>query len=65
MTDGFNRSIGALAKAGAVDMDRLREHYKGMGSKYYDLVTEQLEFTAKHGNTRIRALFADSGPGGT
>jgi hypothetical protein len=60
MSDGFNRSIHVLAKVGVVDMDKLREHYKGVGSKYYDLVTEQLEHTARIGNTRIRNLFADS-----
>jgi hypothetical protein len=44
---GFNRSIGALESAKAIDSSIMREEYKGVGSKYYDLVTEQMEFTEK------------------
>ena len=47
MSDGFNRSLGALEEANAVNADKMRTQYKGIGSKYYDIVTEQLEYTAK------------------
>ena len=57
--DGFNRCLGALVKAGAIDTSKLNEHYKGTGSKYYDLVSEQIEITAKYGTQGIRRLFAD------
>ena len=57
ISDGFNRSLGALIKAGAIDATKLPKHYKGTGSKYYDLVTEQIELTAKYGTSGIRHLF--------
>jgi hypothetical protein len=57
--DGFNRCLGALVKAGAIDTSKLNKHYKGVGSKYYDLVSEQIEVTAKYGTKGIRHLFAD------
>ena len=44
---GFNRSIGALETAKAIDSTEMRKEYKGIGSKYYDLVTEQMEYTEK------------------
>ena len=44
---GFNRSIGALENANAIDSTEMRNEYKGVGSKYYDLVTEQIEYTEK------------------
>ena len=44
---GFNRSIGALEEANAIDSTEMRKEYKGNGSKYYDLVTEQMEYTEK------------------
>jgi hypothetical protein len=37
ITDGFNRSLGALEAAGAVDTKKMRAHYTGIGSKYYTL----------------------------
>lgn len=42
---GFNRSTGALENADAIDSTEMRKEYKGVGSKYYDLVTEQMEYT--------------------
>jgi len=57
ISDGFNRSLDALRAAGAIDTAKLPEHYKGVGSKYYDLVTEQIELTAKYGTSGIRHLF--------
>ena len=59
--DGFNRSLGALATAGAIDTKKLRGHYKGIGSKHYDVVTEQIVLTAKIGASGIRQLFSDEG----
>ena len=34
IADGFNRSLGALEEAGAIDCAKLRRHYTGVGSKY-------------------------------
>ena len=41
----FNRSISALEKAGAIETSELHKHYSGVGSIYYDIVTEQMELT--------------------
>jgi len=41
----FNRSISALEEAGAIDKTELNKEYRGVGSKYYDLVTEQMDFS--------------------
>ena len=60
ISDGFNRSLGTLVRAGAIDTTKLSKHYKGMGSKYYDLVTEQIELTAKYGVKGIQHLFSDN-----
>jgi hypothetical protein len=62
LADAFNRSINALEGAGAVDAARLRSDYKP-GSKYYDLVSEQLEYTAKFGVGTIRDLFRSASSG--
>jgi hypothetical protein len=61
ISDGFNRSMGELVKAGAIDTAKLHEQYKGVGSKFYDLVTEQITLTAKHGTPCIRRLFSHDG----
>ena len=58
LSDVFNRSLNALAEAGAIDITKLPQHYTGVGSRYYDLVTAHLEFTAKHGTLDIRLLFS-------
>lgn len=67
VSDGFNRSLGALERAGALDTRKMREEYKGIGSKYYDIVTEQIELTAKYGASGLRKRFREaeevSGPG--
>ncbi len=47
MNDGFSRSLGGLEEVGAVDTTEMRRDYKGIGSKYYDVVTKELEYTAK------------------
>jgi hypothetical protein len=57
IADGFNRSLGALEGAGAIDARRLRSNYRP-GSEYYDLVTAQIEFTAKYGVEAVLKLFA-------
>jgi hypothetical protein len=57
LTRGFNRSLGALESAGAVNTKRMRGQYKGVGSKYHDLVTEQIEMTANYSVSNLRALF--------
>lgn len=62
MSDGFNRSLNALVEAGALDPAKLKKHYKGVGSRFYDLVTAQLELTAKYGAPGVRKLFSPDGP---
>jgi hypothetical protein len=62
ISDGFNRSLGALERAGAVDTKNMRKHYTGIGSKFYDVVTEQIEYTALHAAPAIRQLFSDDNP---
>jgi len=54
MSDGFNRSLNALEKAGAIDLTELRSKYSGIGSEYYDVVTRALETTAESSRTTIR-----------
>jgi len=44
----LNRSLGGLEEVGAVDATEMRTDYKGIGSKYYDVVTKELEYTAKY-----------------
>jgi hypothetical protein len=61
ISDGFSRSLGALEAAGAVDTKKLRRHYKGIGSKYYDMVTEQIILTAKYAAPGVRRLFREDG----
>lgn len=61
ISDGFNRSLGALAAAGAVDTKKMRGQYTGIGSKYYDLVTDEIVLTAKYGAPAIRQLFEEHG----
>lgn len=59
ISDGFNRSIRALEDAGAISTTKLREHFSGVGSKYYEVVTEQIEITAKYGVKGIRTLYSN------
>jgi hypothetical protein len=61
ISDAFNRSIRALERAGALDTKKLAKHYKGIGSKYYDLVTEQIELTVRSGVPGICELFTQDG----
>ncbi len=62
ISDGFNRSLGALEAAGAVNTKKLRgRHYKGVGSKYYDVVTEQIVLTATYAAPGLRRLFLEHG----
>ena len=60
ISDGFNKSVGALEAAGAIDTRKMRRHYRGVGSEYYDVVTEQIVLTAKHALPGVRALFAEA-----
>ncbi len=60
--DGFNRSMMALEKAGAIDRTKMNKHYCGVGSKYYDLVTEQMEYTARYASPVLRQLFCETVP---
>lgn len=61
ISDGFNRSLGALEAADAVDTQKMRRHYTGVGSKSYDMVTEQIALTAKYGAPGVRQLFLGDG----
>lgn len=63
--NGFNRSLGALERAGAIDTRKMFIHYKGMGSKYYDIVTEQMELAARLGIPSVRKLFSGQGEDST
>lgn len=56
MTHGFNRALNALESAGAIDKTKLNKNYR-VGSKYYDIVTEQFELTAKNEKELILQLF--------
>lgn len=58
ISDGFDRSLNALAKAGMIDLSKLHQHYSGAGSAGYDLVTAQIELTAQTGVDRIRSLYS-------
>lgn len=58
MSDGFNRSINALDDAGALNTKKLKSEYKGTGSKYYDIVTNELEGTALDATSAIKELIA-------
>lgn len=61
ISDAFNRSLNALEDAGAIDTKKLRKHYRGIGSKYYDIVTEQIQTTVKTGAPWICELFTQKG----
>ena len=56
VSDGFNRSIGALAESGAVDLTKMRREYRGVGSKSYDLVTVEIEQTVEYAMPHMRRL---------
>lgn len=56
LTAAFNRSISSLEEAGAIDASKMRKAYRP-GSKYYELVIEQLAHTATCGARGIRELF--------
>ncbi len=58
-TDAFNRSINALEDAGALDTTTLRRHYSGIGSRYYDIVTVQIERACRSGAPWICELFPE------
>jgi hypothetical protein len=59
ITDGFNRSMNALEIAGAIDRKKLKMHYTGVGSKYYDLVTEQMNLTVSYAMPEIKKMVAE------
>ncbi|MDQ8205758.1 hypothetical protein [Pelagicoccus sp. SDUM812003] len=56
LTPGFNRSLGALEDAGAIDLRKLKKEYSGTGSKYYDIVTEQMELTVEYAKPSIHEM---------
>lgn len=57
ISDGFNRSMIALEEAGAIDRTKMLKQYFGIGSKFYDLVTERIVYTAKYAAPDMRQLF--------
>ena len=59
ISDGFNRSLNALRAAGEIDTKKMSKKYTGIGSEYYDLVTEQIECTAKWSAPAVRELFSE------
>jgi hypothetical protein len=60
ISDGFNRSLGALKQSGAIDTRKMQSEYVGVGSKYYDLVTEQILVTARYGAPAVQKLFENA-----
>ncbi len=58
-TASFNRAMNALREAGAIDDTEMRREYKGIGSKYYDLVTESFEFTTKFARPQIKKILTE------
>jgi hypothetical protein len=58
ISDGFNRSLGALREVGVIDEKKLRSKYTGVGSEYYDRVTVQIELTAQYAAPAVLELFA-------
>jgi len=56
MHESFNRSISALEDAGALNTENMREHYSGVGSAHYDLVTKQMDYTAEQLNNSVSDL---------
>ncbi len=59
MTDGFNRSLGALEKAGAINLKKMNKKYCGIGSKYYDMVTEQMDLTVEYAKPVIKKMVVE------
>ena len=43
MSDAFNRATGALEGAKDISTKKLRREYRGLGSHYYDIVTEVMK----------------------
>lgn len=60
ISDGFNCSMLALEKEGAIDRTEMNKRYRGIGSKYYDLVTDQMVYTARYATPAIRQLFHEA-----
>lgn len=58
LSDGFNRSLAALEDAGALDTRKFRAEYCGAGSRYYDIVTQQIGRTVRDALPGVRALLA-------
>lgn len=61
MTAAFNRSLTALEAAGAIDLSKMRSAYRGVGSRYYDLVTEELLKTLRWQQPEIEKFLAGKG----
>jgi len=59
LNDGFNRSMNSLRQAKVIDTSELDREYTGVGSGYYDLVTEQIERTAALAVPAVRDLFSE------
>jgi hypothetical protein len=58
MTDAFNRSISSLEAAGACSLKKMRSEYKGVGSRYYDVVTEAMLQTIAHHQPTFEQFFS-------
>lgn len=59
MTDGFNRSMNALRDARAVNTKKMDREYCGVGSRYYDMVTEQMKLTVSYAKPTIQKMAED------
>lgn len=58
-TDSFNRALSVLRGVGAVDTTEMRREYKGIGSKYYDMVTESFDVTASYARQSIKKVISE------
>jgi hypothetical protein len=61
MTDAFNRSLNTLEASGAIDLRKLKAAYSGVGSKYYDLVTQEMLSALRHQRAALEKLVSDDG----
>lgn len=59
LSDGFNRALNELRVAGVIDEKKLSAKYQGIGSEYYDRVTEQIELTASYAAPAVRKIFVE------
>ena len=65
MTNGFNRALGALRDAKAIDTSEMDKEYTGVGSMYYDMVSDQMKLAVEYAQPSIRKLVEEERLGQT